>query len=128
MVKKCVLATTAVLCLLAVQSTARTQYGPTAFDFLDTGYGYISDACASGACSDYAYYARDNAYYSLYYAFCAYAYDDPEFYYWACYCGQLAYEYAVEDYWVTGDLDSLYAYWYLSEGASYAWDAFAFGG
>src|SRR5207237_2195385 len=75
MSKKLLLAAVAIACLFVAQSKARAAFGLIAYGYIDTGYIYTIESVSLGHGGNNATLAGDYAYYALFFANYAYAFD-----------------------------------------------------
>jgi|ERR1043166_2696993 hypothetical protein len=127
MARKSLLAVIAVF-LLALPARAQAVYGLDAYGAIDAGFLYAYESLTLGNGGDNATLAMDFADYALFFANYAYAFDSPDWYYWASYYSLVAMEFAQADYAATGSVDSLSAAEWFYDGALLAYDAFLYGG
>src|SRR5688500_156067 len=112
----------ALLFLSGSRANAASEYDAPAYDHLAAGYGYALDASASGTFDSYL--ASLYAEYAEYYAGLAYDLDEPTYWLYAEFFAAGAYEFALADFFATGNVWSLYAAYYCYYGSAYAADAY----
>jgi hypothetical protein len=109
-----------VLLFLAPRASAASEYDGPAYDYLAAGAGYAADAGGTVE----GYYAALYAEYAAYYAGLAYDLDEPIYWFYAESLAASAYEFALADFFATGNVWSLYAAYYCYYGSGYAADAY----
>ena len=102
------------------RASAASPYDLYAYDDLVTGFEYAMNAYEADPSDPNAYDAALYGYYAQYYASVADNSDNQFAWYYAYLLGSTAADHALAVYEDTGDIDSGYAHYYLSTGATYA--------